>query len=953
MDGADGGVVGRDAELAVLRSLSAALAAGRGAWALVEGEPGIGKSALLASALAEAAERGSAVSCGCCDELGRRFPLSVLLTTLAVDRDSPDRLRAAAAGPPVEFGPGGLLGTGDSVAAAIERVLELVDRLCAAGPLVLAVDGLHWADDASLQAWESLSLATARMPLLLVGTSRPVPRRAELERLRHGARARNGTLITLGRLGSDGVAELTRRLTGAAAGPGLAGQLKLAGGNPLYVREILTTLIRARALRTAHGIAELADPGPRPAGRPGTDPRITPLAAMLAARLDFLSGPTREALRTAALLGADFSASALARALDRPVTECSALMQEAADAGVLEAAGERLRFRHGLLRHGLYESIPAALRACLHQEAARAVQADGEPPARVADLLLPALSQPGAVADWALDWLTEHAPGLAHHAPAVAAELFERALLDIRPQDPRTAVLEDQLAQAAFARARDDVAEQAAGRVAAGTADPERLGRARWILAYVHARTGRPADAIGILADAAEDPRTTALWRARLAALSTVIVFALGRYAEAEKAAAALLGEGERPADPMTTGYALHTVSLARFIEHDFVAGNALVGRALTVIGTDMQLADLRLVLRCNQICALCGLDRFEEAADILRLTRPQAEQTGSAARRAGLAVCAAELAFQQGRWDDALAELATALGDGSPPEHLRDPIAGLAALVAGHRDDQRTAAHQVDELSAGVGGGPLSGANAAFPLLARALAAEQAGRPGQALAILKAIVDPAYRGLQHRAILFPVLVRLAVDEQDPDTARAAAAAIADEARSRPLPHAVAAGEWCRGLVTSDPAPVRAAADRLRRAGRRLELANALEDAALLLAGAGDRAAARTALAEAVSLYADLGAAWDSRRAWARLRPHGLRPGVRRARRGPRLGWAALTETEARIAELAASGSSNPDIAAHLLLSRRTVESHVSHILAKLQVDSRREIADVVRDVRG
>jgi DNA-binding CsgD family transcriptional regulator len=74
------------------------------------------------------------------------------------------------------------------------------------------------------------------------------------------------------------------------------------------------------------------------------------------------------------------------------------------------------------------------------------------------------------------------------------------------------------------------------------------------------------------------------------------------------------------------------------------------------------------------------------------------------------------------------------------------------------------------------------------------------------------------------------------------------------------------------------------------------------------------------------------------------VRPFGIRPGVRGPRGRPDSGWAALTATERQIAQLAAAGRSNPDIAAQLFISRRTVESHVSRILAKLQVTSRWDI---------
>ncbi len=136
-----------------------------------------------------------------------------------------------------------------------------------------------------------------------------------------------------------------------------------------------------------------------------------------------------------------------------------------------------------------------------------------------------------------------------------------------------------------------------------------------------------------------------------------------------------------------------------------------------------------------------------------------------------------------------------------------------------------------------------------------------------------------------------------------------------------------------------------AAAAYYQSAGRPLEHAQALEDAAVLLAARGDLAAARQASGEAVRVYRGLGAQWDLRRAAARLRGYGIRVGGRGRPARPARGWQALTPTEAKIAYLVAEGQSNPDIAAEMGLSRHTVETHVSHILAKLGARSRMEIA--------
>ena len=124
-----------------------------------------------------------------------------------------------------------------------------------------------------------------------------------------------------------------------------------------------------------------------------------------------------------------------------------------------------------------------------------------------------------------------------------------------------------------------------------------------------------------------------------------------------------------------------------------------------------------------------------------------------------------------------------------------------------------------------------------------------------------------------------------------------------------------------------------------------MELPAALEDLAVVLATGHRDEDARAAVNEAVSLYEGLQARWDIRRAESRLRPHG----IRRSARGQRaaFGWAALTPTEVKIATLVARGASTSDIARGMFLSRRTVQTYISHILAKLGVKGR---VDIVRE---
>jgi DNA-binding CsgD family transcriptional regulator len=174
---------------------------------------------------------------------------------------------------------------------------------------------------------------------------------------------------------------------------------------------------------------------------------------------------------------------------------------------------------------------------------------------------------------------------------------------------------------------------------------------------------------------------------------------------------------------------------------------------------------------------------------------------------------------------------------------------------------------------------------------------------------------------------------------------RAAVVAAGEDAVALGVPVASAAAQVCRGMAEADPGLLLGAAEYYGSAGRPLERAGALEEAAVLLAGRGEVEGAREAFAGAVAGYLGLGAVFDLRRADARLRVLGVRRAHRGRRAAPAHGWEALTGTERVIAGLVAQGRSNPDIAAELVLSRSTVQTHVSHILAKLGARSRAEIA--------
>lgn len=912
-------LVGRDAELQRLRGYLREVVAGRGHAVWVEGEPGIGKSALLDAAFGPGDVQLFRARA---DEHSPLFPLRVLVDALRIDPVGTDPARAEVAAR--------LWGDGASVAAAVEMVLVLVDRLCAAGPVVLVVDDLQWADETSLAVWARLARTVAQLPLLLVAACRPVPRRAEVDRLRRDLAAAGTAELRVDPLAGEHVDALVRRYADGVPGPRLRHLVDQAGGNPLYIRELVDALARDGRVRRDGGTLELTHDTEAPAS----------LAAAIGARVGFLSDAATRVLRTASILGPEFRLDHLSLLVGRPVLALTDVVDEALTAGVLTESGAALAFRHGLIHRSLYGSMPTALRHALHREAAQALADAGEPVETVAEQVLATPLASGG--DWIVDWLTRSAPTLTHRAPEAAVDLLTRVRADLDAADPRRPALDLHLVEAQDRLGRPDEVVALAVQLLASTRDPAIVGRATVALAYNLQLLGQLDRALEVIgsADVVDAPS-----RARLLALSGTVLKQLGRYGEALAAADRAEEAGQRIGDRVAVGWALSVrgTAIAEF-QRDHEAALSTLERAIAAVGDEPDTADLRLVLLANRSVALLNLGRKADAERGMGEAILHAERTGTPQRLASLRGVAAESRFLDGRWDDALAELEAAGDLGAVYMGTRVMLVGIGAMVALHRDDRDALAGYLDH-AADLPADSLRSADKL--LVARALAAEREGAPDKALAALRDLFDPA-GGLSSPdlTLWMPEAVRLALAVGDHAAAGAIADACAAEAGREPLPAAVAAADHCRGLVEGDPVRVRAAADAFAAHGNQLLAATALENAAVLLAERGDLAGSRAVFAEAVDGYTALDARWDLRRADARLRPLGVRRGARGARGRPARGWESLTPTEVTVVRLVAAGRSNPDIAAELYLSRNTVQTHVSHILAKLSCRSRREIAE-------
>src|SRR5262249_17408831 len=126
---------------------------------------------------------------------------------------------------------------------ATEAILGLVDRWCSAQPVVLAIDDLQWADEASLLVLHRLGLSAAQLPLLLVAACRSGAGGDDVSRLVRSWRTRGAEFLTLGPVDEPSVALLAERVTGKRPAVGLLELLARAGGNPLYVAEITQALL--------------------------------------------------------------------------------------------------------------------------------------------------------------------------------------------------------------------------------------------------------------------------------------------------------------------------------------------------------------------------------------------------------------------------------------------------------------------------------------------------------------------------------------------------------------------------------------------------------------------------------------------------------------------------------------------------------------------------------------
>ena len=395
-------LVGRQPELRALDSALHDAVAGRGHVIKLIGEPGIGKTRLaqesrkrfIAWVGAGSGRRplwleGRGVSYASATPYGLYRQLIANWIGVALDQP-PAVIRAALTDaltrllgntnllaslaylmglPEAEWAPGAQapetgdrIGPGELQRRTFAAVRALVARFAAVGPTVLVLEDLHWADPTSLRLTAELAELAEHRPLLLIATSRPGPHALP-----------PGREIRLRPLADDAATALATSLLGKVGGPQvLAAALANADGNPLFLEERLAEMLEAGTLVRDAGAWQLREPASPPL------PQL--LERLVRARVDRLSPPAADAIRAAAVLGAEFTDRLLAAMLGTTPAALAPVLDEMRSSDLVhphphETSGPVFRFRHALIQEATYLALLRAERRDLHTSAARALEA--------------------------------------------------------------------------------------------------------------------------------------------------------------------------------------------------------------------------------------------------------------------------------------------------------------------------------------------------------------------------------------------------------------------------------------------------------------------------------------------------------------------------------------------------------------------------------------------------
>jgi DNA-binding CsgD family transcriptional regulator len=934
---------GRDHVMALLRAALDEARSGEGALVLVIGEAGIGKTRAAERLATIANERGFRVLWGHCHDDGAPpyWPWTQILTACAAVKtvtgpeaaalaDLLHRLDGSVCAP--EMGPERHPDT------ARFRLFDAVDNVLRGAarrqPLLLVLDDLHEADPSTLRLLSFIARGLARTAILVVATCRP---QAHATKPSPIAALGQVPMHTLPLPGLDvGAVEqlLTHTLGEPPSWARLRSILDLTEGNPFFVLEVAHWIER-------EGIAEQR-------AQTGALPLPDSVKEHVAWRLDHVSQPTREMLRTAAVLGRDVDHRVLSRL--RATVQDDALLaalDEAVGWRILIELDEpgRYRFQHLLVRQVMYEELGPGVRTRLHAHIARMLESQHQAGAK--DLIYelayhfgqaPHLLDSDKVVAYAQ---AAGEQALAVHAYDEAALHFERALA--RKSGPLSAAVSAELhyglgrARAATSLRwnRQDAWEHLR-RAAEAFLHEGQVVRA--VDAVTHPSI--PPEAVVGMAAAIERVRGAVPPDSQqdgwlLARQAAAVYFETGDYAAAGRFFTKATTIARRCGDEALT---LRTLALQTSVDHFDLRWSDVLEKSRRVVQVAQKIDDphAESYARYRLAYALAYTGRAAEARTEARRNLDGAERLRDNGLLEDALFINAALAQLSGDWSAARTHIERGL-DIAPHHlgllHLRT----LLEFELGDMEQGYATLARLFEASSHAGPYPLRDAY-------RAVVIPQIGLLGVDMPALES--PPIQLPVHPNTAAMLTMARAlgAVLSRDPLEARRALPILTQESGSLLAPLLVT--ERVLGLLEhtlgrQDQAASRfeAALDFCRGAGYRPELAWTSHDyARCLLArdGKGDRARARSLLDEALVVSADLGMVTLHRRVGDVLRRHEAM-----LRRRPD----ALSPSEAKVIRLLAQGKTNQEIAGELFISQHTVAAHVARILAKTGCKNRTEAA--------
>ena len=739
-------LIGRDDEVA---RLLAALGVdqGTGGVAVVEGEAGIGKSALAAEVQGRLGI-ASLVGRGEEQERGRPFHLFRALLDLrpgaegragqlarTLDRPAPsgDLTRASAS----------------TWAQAGDAVLALVEER-ARHPLLLVAEDVHWGDVQSLALLRHVATLTTDRPVSLLITSRPTGD-AEVADLVERLITQGADRLRLGPLDDQVINELLRSELGARPGLRLQAMAARSGGNPLILSQLLTGLRAEDALVEQAGTVET---------RRGTE---TPesLRGSIRRRLTGLDRSSAELVRVASIIGSRFTVADLGHLLGQRAVEMTGAIGQAVEAGLFVDLDTELGFRHDLVRDAVYHELPPALRRELHRELAAVRRRAGEPPIRVAEHVAHGL-EPGDEA--AVDEVRAAVAAIAYRAPRVALDLLDRAarasadhrdLIDIERIEPR-----------AWLGEIDGAAADAEDLLRSGLVPSTRRPALRSILAGLRVLQHRTTEAVEQFELGLQECDDDRL-RARLGAQSAMARMSAGAFGDAAEEAAQARRLAIDVGDDGARSMAAGILGRLSTYTNDWTSGLGLVEEAVAAADADHSGEAHRFLP-----WFFCGVTRLEMgqvegATQALTRGMDRALELETEWALPLYHALAAAIAWRTGRWDEALVEA------GSSRRAAEDTgtvvanawMLAIEATVHLQRDDLDEAADALEAAGALVAEGEaLLGVDVLS--LAGALVAEARGEGDEARAELAGAWDllAAVGVPSAQTVLGVDLVRLATE---------------------------------------------------------------------------------------------------------------------------------------------------------------------------------------------